>query len=177
MHANTTRSAIDKKTGRQQVFVCLLLLPFVLFTLSGFTFIPNKVQTANQATEASLPLTLPMSTLHTAHAADDSCLDVIIVEQFSLSGVKIYFNNCALEHLNALLASADAGAAFIGVASLLCEECVPIAAVITTTVAGLTATNDFLQYASQQCGGAFLDISWDGGIQFESACSPQENGS
>ena len=174
MHANTTRSAIGKKTGRQQVFVCLLLLPFVLFTLSGFTFIANKVQMPNQAPETSLPLTFQMSVLHTAKAADDGCSDVVYIDQVSWQGIKIYFNLCALEHLNAWAADGDAGAAFI---TFICPECTPVAAGITAVVAGVEANLANLQYASQGCGGAFLDISWDGGIQIEPACSTQDNGS
>ncbi len=177
MQASTTRYAIDKKTGRQQVFVCLLLLPFVLFALSGFTSIPNTAQAPNQATGTTLPLALQMSALHPGYAADDGCSDVITLVQFSWSEIKIYLNVCALEHLSAFVTSAGAGAAFVGFLSLWCEGCAPIAAVLTFIAAGFMSNIDFLQYASQGCGGAFLDISWFGGIQFESACSPQDSGS
>ncbi len=177
MHANTTRSAIDKKRGRQQVFVCLLVLPFVLFTLSGFTFIPNVSQTANQATRTPLLLTFQMSVLHTANAADDGCSDVVYIDQVSWQKIRIYFNLCALEHLSALTADGAAAAALIDFVSLWCPDCVPVAAVTTAVVAVVGANVANLQYAAQQCGGAYLDINFDGGWQFEPACGTQDEGS
>lgn len=173
MQASTTRSAIDKKTGRQQVFVCLLLFPFVLFTLSGFTFFPNTAQTPKQATETTLPLTLQMSTKLTLSAADESCTDTIHVIQSTLSEIRIYFNVCSLEHLSALVQGADAGAAFLTFISIWCEECAPVAVGATAIAAMVTASIDYLQYASQGCGGVFLDIRLDGGIKFEPACDIQ----
>ena len=134
-------------------------------------------QTPRHATETTLPITLQMNEMLVFSTTDVSCSDVIILDKFSWSGIRVYFNVCALEHLNALMASAGAGAAFIGFVSLLCPDCAPIATVITTIAAGFTANIDFLQYASQGCGGAFLDISWNGGIKFESACSTLVNGS
>jgi len=170
----TTYKSIDKHRRRQQVFVCLFLLPFVLFTLSGFTFMPNTAQTPNRATATPLPLALQMSALHPGYAADDGCSDVINIVQFSWTEIKIYFNECALEHLTAIVASVGAGG--IGLVSLLCPDCDPIIAWIVS-LSGAAAGIDFLQSASQGCGGAFLDISWFGGIRFESACSAQVNGS
>src|SRR5450759_3240562 len=119
MNTNTTLYTKDKQARKQRVFVCLLLLPFVLFTLSGFTFIPKTVQTPNQAIRPPIPLTLQMSTTLTLSAAEESCIESIYVVQFSLSGIKINFNVCALEHLSALVQSAGAGGAFIGLFSSL----------------------------------------------------------
>jgi hypothetical protein len=169
MQASATRSAIDKKAGRQRVFVSLILLPIVLFTLSGFTFISNTVHTPRIATGTTIPRAIQMSEMLTFSATDVSCSDVIAIDQISLSGIRIYFNECVLEHLTALVASAGAGAAFIG---LVCPGCAPIATWIATILAGVTGSIDFLQYASQGCDGAFLDISWSG-VQFESACPSQ----
>lgn len=176
MQAGTTRSAIDKKTGRQQVFVCLLLFPFVLFTLSGFTFIPNTAQRPKQATETTLPLTLQMSTKLTLSAADESCTDTIYIVQSSSSEIKIYFNVCALQHLSAIVAGVDAATAAVNLITLVCSACAPLDAWISTVAAGIaagiTANLAFLQYASHLCGGdgAYLDISWTGGWQFEPSC-------
>ncbi len=170
MQESTTRYTIDKQAGRHRLFVCLLLLPLVLFTLSGFTFSPNTAHTPNRVTEPPLPLAL-----HPGYAADDGCSDAISLVEFSWSEIKLYINECALQHLNALVAIAGAGGdAFI---ALLCPDCAALAAWIATIAAGATGGIDFLQYASDGCGGVFLDISWFGGIRFESACSPQVNGS
>jgi len=172
MQARTTRSATDKKTGKQRVFVCLLLLPLVLFTLSAFTFIPNTTQIPNVTIGTTLPRTVQMSEMLTLSATDVSCSDVITLEKFSWSGIRIYFNACALEHFTAFVASVGAGVSAFGLVTLVCQECAPLATWIATKVSGAVAGIDFLQYAAQGCGGALLDISWDGGIQFESACSP-----
>ncbi len=172
MQESTTRYTIDKQAGRHRLFVCLLLLPLVLFTLSGFTFSPNTAHTPNRVTEPPLPLAL-----HPGYAADDGCSDAISLVEFSWSEIKLYINDCALQHLSAWITSVGAGAAFVGFVSLWCEGCAPIAAVLTFIAGGFMSNIDFLQYASQGCGGAFLDISWFGGIQFEPACSPQDNGS
>ncbi|SRR6266480_1085584 len=178
MQARTTRSAIDKKTGRQQVFVCLLLFPFVLFTLSGFTFIPKPAQTPKQATETTL-LSSPqqrdfqMSILLSSASTDESCSDIVYPDRISGQEIRIYFNNCALQHLSALISSAGASGAVLSFISLWCEECAPIAAGITAIAAIITANIDYWQYASQGCGGAFLDISWGEGIKFEPACGIQ----
>jgi hypothetical protein len=167
MEPNTTRYAMDKKTGRQLMIVSLFLLPLVLFSLSAFTFTPNTSQSIAMGT------TLPHS------VTDVSCSDVITLEQFDESGIRIYFNACALEHLTAIVSSASAvgaGVGAMGLVSLLCPECDPLIPWISAIALGATAGINFLQYASQGCGGAILDISWEGGIQFESACSPPNTG-
>jgi hypothetical protein len=174
--SNTTRSTIDKQAGRQRLYVCLLLLPLVLFTLSAFTFTPNTVQTTNQATTTTRLLALQMSALHPGSPADDGCSDMIILEQLSWSEIKLYFNVCALEHMTALFASVGAGAGVLGLISSVCSVCAPIAAWIAAIAAGAAAGTDFLQ-AADGCGGAILDISWTGGVRLESACSTQDNGS
>jgi hypothetical protein len=176
MQVSATCSATDKKAGRQQIFVCLILLPIVLFTLSGFTVIPNTAQTSSIATEMAIPRAMQMSEMLTFSATDISCSDSIILDQISWSGIRIYFNECALEHLTALVASVGTGGTAIALISSLCPDCAPIAAGIAALVAGVTSGIDFLQWASQGCGGAFLDISWSG-VQFESACPTQDNGS
>jgi len=114
--------------------------------------------------------------LHPGSPADDGCSVMISLVQFNWSGIKLYINDCGLQYLSALVQSASAGAAFVGFVSLWCEGCAPIAAVIAFIAAGFTANIDFLQSASG-CGGAILDISWTGGIRWESACSTQDNGS
>src|SRR5216683_5537258 len=139
MDSNTIHYTMDKHMRRQRVFVCLLLLPFVLFTLSGFTFLPNTAQTPNQATETTLPLALQVSALHPGTIADDGCSDVISLVEFSWSEIKLYINDCALQLLSAWITSAGAGAAFFGVVSLWCEGCAPIAAVLTFIAAGFSA--------------------------------------
>src|SRR5205823_1513192 len=136
-------------------------LPIILFTLSAFTFIPNTVQTPNVATGITIPRAAQREML-THSATDGNCSDVVIPEGFSLSGIKIYFNVCALQHLTALVASFGAGGAFI---ALVCPECETLVALITALTAGATGGIDFLQYKAQGCGGVFLDISWSGGIK------------
>src|SRR6266446_6268407 len=133
MRIDTTHFAIDKQAGRQRLFVCLLLLPLVLFTLSGFTF-PDTAQTPNQVTATTLP-----PALHPGSTADDGCSDIIILEQLSWSEIKLYFNVCALEHMTALFASVGAGAGVLGLISSVCPECAPIAAWIATIAAGAAA--------------------------------------
>lgn len=166
---------MNKQVRRQWAYAYIFLLPFVLFALSGFTF-PNTSQTPDMAAGTTLPLTLQMSALHPGYAVDDGCSDIITLEQFSWSEIRIYFNACALEHFTAIVAGASAagaGAGAFGLVSLLCQECAPLVPWITAIVSGATAGIDFLQYASQGCGGAFLIISWDGGIRFEPACGIQ----
>lgn len=170
MQPDITRYGMDKKTGRQFMFVCLLLLPFVLFSLSAFTFVPNMAQTPRTTFETTLMRSTQMSEILARSATDVSCSDVITPEGVSWSGIRIYFNTCALQHLTAFVASIAAGGAFIG---LICPECDPLVAWIATIMAGATGGIDFLQYASQGCGGAFLDISWNGGIKLEPACAIQ----
>lgn len=174
MHANASVYTIDKKSGRQQVLVCLFLLPLVLFALSGFTFIPNTAQTSRVASGTPLPLTFQMSVLHTASTADDGCSDVAYIDQLNWQEIKIFFNLCALEHLSALTAD---GSALAGLIAFICPDCTPLAAGITALVAGVEASLANLKAASQQCSGAYLDISWSGGWQFEPACSTQNEGS
>jgi hypothetical protein len=170
MQPDITRYRIDKKTGRQFVIVCLLLLPFILFTLSVFTFVPNTAHTPRTAIGTTLTRSTQMNEMLARNARDVGCSDVIIPEGVSWSGIRMYFNTCALQHLTAFVASIAAGGAFIG---LICPECDPLVAWIATIMAGATSGIDFLQYASQGCGGAFLDISWSGGIKLEPACAIQ----
>jgi hypothetical protein len=164
----TSLDRVDKKTGRQLVIVSLLLLPFIMFSLSAFTFTPNT--TPSIAMGTTLPQAIQMSGTQLLSATDVSCSDVVTLEGFSLSGIRIYFNVCALQHLTAFVASFGAGGAFIG---LICPECDPLVAWIATIMAGATGGIDFLQHAAQGCGGAFLDISWSGGIKFVPACDIQ----
>ncbi len=167
-----TESIKAKKSGvGQRVWAYLVVLPLVLFTLSGYTVIPNTIQPLNLTMETTIPLTFQKGATLTQSAGNVSCSDIITLEQFSGSEMKIYFNDCALQHLTALAATASAAAASIGFVSLWCSDCAPVAAGIATIAAWVTANIATLQYASQQCGGAFLDISWDGGVQFEPACS------
>src|SRR5438094_774045 len=107
----TTLHRVDKKTGRQFVIVCLLLLPFILFTLSAFTFVPSTAHTPRTAIGTTLMRTTHMREMLAHSARDVSCSDVVIPEGFSLSGIRIYFNVCALQQLTAILASLGAGGA------------------------------------------------------------------
>ena len=118
MQSNTTRYAIDNQARKQHVFVCLFLLPLVLFALSGFTVIPNTAQTPKQAAETPLRLTLQMSRTLPLRVADDSCIEIIYVVQLSSSEIKLYFNVCALQHLSALTSSVGAGGAEVRTTAL-----------------------------------------------------------
>jgi hypothetical protein len=174
---NTTHDAINKQTRKQRVYVCLFLFAFVLFTLNSCATFPDTTQTPGQKTATTQSLKVQHTNSkknvvqHNTTSAH-GCSDIVFSELVN-GKLLIYFNDCALQHLSAIVASVDAGAAFLGFVSLRCEECVPIAAVIATIAAVVTAGKDFLQYASQGCGGAYLEISWDGGIQFEPACGIQ----
>jgi hypothetical protein len=170
MEPNNTRYEMDKKTGRQFLIVCLLLLPSIVFSLSAFTFIPNTAPAPNRATETTLPLALQMSALGPGYAVDDGCSDVVNIVQSSWTEIKIYLNECAIEHLAALVASV--GAVGAGLVSFLCPECDPIIAWIAS-LTGVSAVIDFLQSAAQGCGGAFLDFSLSDGIKTEPACDIQ----
>src|SRR5438874_12663124 len=95
-----------KKLGVvQHMWAYLLLLPIVLFTLSGFTFLPNTAHTASTATSTPSPLAIQMSALHPGLQADDGCSDVITLDQISWSGIQLFINDCALQHLSAIVAA------------------------------------------------------------------------
>ena len=143
---------------------------------------PTSSQTAGLLVRTNLSTNsqyrdLPMSIMVTAGTADDGCSDIIYIDQLSLQGIRIYFNDCALQHLSVLATDANAVAGFMGIVSLWCEEWDPVTAGITAGAAAVTATITNLQDASQQCDGAYLDISWAGGWQFEPSCTTQSEGS
>jgi hypothetical protein len=134
---------------------------------------PSLAVDARLDITASVPYAVAQQTLQTL---DDGCSDMVYPELVSWQEVRIYFNDCALQHLSAIVASADAVTLFI---NLVCPECGPVADWLIAAAAVVTANIVSLQYASQQCGGAgaYLDISWLGGWQIEPVCSTQDAGS
>lgn len=179
-HLHTEQKRANEPRMVQRVWVYLLLLPIVLFTLSSFTFLPRMVHAQSIATSTPLPLTIQMSALHPRVQVDDGCSDVITLDQISWSGIRLFINDCALQHLSALVATFGAfgtSAALLGVVSSWCFVCAPIAAWIAALAGGATAGLDYLEYDSHGCGGVFVDISWTGGIQVEPACSTSNTGS
>lgn len=180
MHIDTKLLSKLKKVKKprvvQQARTLIVMLLLVLATLSSCTVAPNTGQALNLATGTTPPLTFHMRAALNRSAHSDSCTDVVSLAHLSSSEIKIFFSDCALQHLNVLATNANAVAALLAFVLSGCPGCQPIASGIAALVAWVTANITNLEYVSQECGGqgAFLDMNWSTGIQSEPVCSPPD---
>jgi hypothetical protein len=116
MKTDTIHHTMNEQAQRRWVYICLLPLVLVLFTLSSCTVIPNSSQTPKIITGTTPAQTFQMSALLTASAAVEGCSDIMYPDRLNGQEIRIYFNDCSLHHLSAIAATIGAILAIVDAA-------------------------------------------------------------